>query len=90
LLFFRRKKGNFKTRATIGGVAIAVTALYALTVSYDITVRELAGYLLGSVVVLLGAMLAAIALVLVYKALKWLISRAVGKLTREGESGGHE
>lgn len=85
-MFFRgRKKRDFKTRATIGGLAIAVAALYALTVSYDITVRELAGYLLGSLAVLVGAMLAAVAVVLVVKGLRWCVRMLVEKF-----SGGHE
>jgi len=81
LFFKRRKKGNLKTRATLGGVAIAVTALYALTVSYDITIRELAGYLLGSVVVLLGAMFAAVLLVLVFKGIRWCLRALLMKIS---------
>ena len=81
-MFRGRRKGNFKTRATIGGVMIALTALWALTVSYDITWQELFAYLAGSVVVLLLAMLSAVALLLALKlvraALRWLARRLGG------------
>jgi len=79
-LFFRgRKKVSVLTRATLGSLMIAVAALWALTVSYDITWRELLGYLLGSLFVLVAAMASAIAVVVLFKLLRrggrWLIDR---------------
>lgn len=76
MIFRKRKRMNWKTRATIGGLAIAVAALYALAVSWDISPGRLIGYLLGSIVLVLGTMLAAALLVVLIK----LLGAAVRKL----------
>lgn len=79
MLFRRRKRISWKTRATIGGLGVAIAALYALAVSYDIAPGRLLNYLFGSVVLVLLAMLAALVLVvaskLVAKAIRALIHR---------------
>ena len=62
-------------RATFAGLAIALTSLWALTVSYDISREELLGFLVGSVLLLLGVLLTAALLVSVIKVLAWLISK---------------
>ena len=63
----RRRWLSVKTRATLGGLAIAVGSLYALTVSYDIPQSELLRFLAGSLMLLVGAALGAIVLVVVIK-----------------------
>ncbi|MDH7943678.1 hypothetical protein QGM61_07580 [Pseudohongiella sp. SYSU M77423] len=71
-----KRRVSVKTRATLGGLAIAVAALYALTVSYDIPLSELASFLIGSLAVVIGTMLLA---VLVVAAIK-LIARLIRKI----------
>lgn len=72
----RRRWLSVKTRATLGGLAIAVGSLYALTVSYDIPQSELLRFLAGSLMLLVGAALGAIVLVVVIK----LIAVSVRKI----------
>jgi cell division protein FtsX len=71
----KRRRIPFLMRATFAGLAIALTSLWALTVSYDISREELLGFLVGSVLLLLGVLLTAALLVSVIKILAWLISR---------------
>ena len=72
-------------RATFAGLAIALTSLWALTVSYDISREELLGFLVGSALLLLGVLLTAALLVSVIKILAWLISR-LRRPAREDET----
>lgn len=58
-----------RNRAVIGGLIIALGSIYALAVSYNIPGAELLWFLVGSALVLLAAMLAALCLVLVVKGL---------------------
>lgn len=58
-----------RNRAVIGGLIIALGSLYALTVSYNIPGVELLWFLVGSALVLLAAMVAAVFLVLLVKGL---------------------
>ena len=68
-----------KLRATLGLLAITVTALWALTVSYDISMADLRLFLFGSVTLLVGAAAAAILLVVCLKVVgagvRWLARR---------------
>lgn len=73
----RRRLLSVKTRATLGGVAIAVGSLYALTVSYDIPQAELLRFLAGSLMLLLGAVLGAVLLIVVIKGLSALLRRLI-------------
>jgi cell division protein FtsX len=81
----KRRRIPFLVRATFAGLAIALTSLWALTVSYDISREELLGFLVGSVLLLLGVLLTAALLVSVIKVLAWLISR-IKKTATEDES----
>lgn len=54
-----------KMRAALGGIFIALAALYALARSYDISLSALAGFFLGSAALLLGAMVGAVCVVFV-------------------------
>lgn len=58
-----------RNRAVIGGLIIAMGSIYALAVSYNIPQAELLWFLVGSALVLLAAMLAALFLVLIVKGL---------------------
>lgn len=58
-----------RNRAVIGGLIIALGSLYALTVSYNIPGVELLWFLVGSALVLLAAMVAAMFLVMLVKGL---------------------
>lgn len=58
-----------RNRAVIGGLIIGLGSIYALAVSYNIPRAELLWFLVGSALVLLAAMLAALILVLVVKGL---------------------
>ena len=73
-----KRRVSVKTRATLGGLAIAVAALYALTVSYDIPLSELASFLIGSLAVVIGTMLLAVLVVAAIKLMARLI-RKVGE-----------
>ena len=81
----KRRRIPFLIRATFAGLAIALTSLWALTVSYDISREELLRFLVGSVLLLLGVLLTAALLVSVIKGLSWLISR-IKKTATEDES----
>lgn len=74
----RRRRIPFLLRATFAGLAIALTSLWALTVSYDISREELTGFLVGSVLLLLGMLLMAALLVTIIKVTGILISRIKG------------
>jgi cell division protein FtsX len=74
----RRRKIPFLLRATFAGLAIALTSLWALTVSYDISREELTGFLIGSVLLLLGMLLMAALLVTIIKVIGVVISRIKG------------
>ena len=56
----KRRKTGVKLRVALGGIMIAVAALFALAVSYDISVREMSVYLLGSLALLLKRVLGVI------------------------------
>jgi hypothetical protein len=56
-----------KLRATLGLIAITLAALWALSVSYEIPRAEMFRFLLGSVMMLTGAMLSAVLVVVVLK-----------------------
>jgi formate/nitrite transporter FocA (FNT family) len=71
----RRRRIPFLLRATFAGLAIALTSLWALTVSYDISREELIGFLIGSVLLLLGVLISAALLVTGIKLLGFLFSR---------------
>ena len=71
----KRRRIPFLMRATFAGLTIALTSLWALTVTYDISREELLGFLLGSVLLLLGVLLTAALLVSFIKVMAWLISR---------------
>lgn len=60
---------------TLGLIAVAIASLWALTVSYDISRTELLGFLFGSALTLLAAMLAAVVLVVVLKSVTTLVRR---------------
>lgn len=70
-----RIKISRKTRATLGGVLIAVASLYALSKAYDISAANLFGFLLGSVLLVVATMLIAISLVFVSKKIMGLFRR---------------
>lgn len=78
----KRRKTGVKLRVALGGVMIALAALYALAVSYDISIRELSVYLLGSVALLVGTALGAIVVVIVFKLLKRVLGVVFGPLIR--------
>ena len=71
----RRRRIPFLARATFAGLAIALTSLWALSVSYDISREEMAGFLLGSILLLLGVLVAAALLVTCIKGILLLIAR---------------
>jgi len=81
----RRRRIPFLLRATFAGLAIALASLWALTVSYDISREELTGFLIGSVLLLLGMLLTAALLVTIIKGTGMLISRITGSGSGEDE-----
>lgn len=66
-----------KTRATIGGLCIALGSLYALSLSYNIPGAELLWFLMGSALVLVAAIIAAALLVVLVKLLTGLWRRVL-------------
>lgn len=70
----RRRRVPFLVRATFAGLAIAVTSLWALSVSYDISREEMTGFLVGSILLLLGVLVAAALLVSCIKVLAMLFA----------------
>jgi len=75
-----------RNRAVIGGLVIALGSIYALAVSYNIPGAELLWFLVGSALVLLAAMLAALFLVLIVKGLG-LMWRRLLPATQPGVEG---
>jgi len=74
----------------IGGLIIALGSIYALAVSYNIPGAELLWFLLGSALVLLSAMLAALFLVLIVKGLGMMWRRLLpGDEPGDGSSDRH-
>lgn len=78
----KRRKTPVKLRIAIGGIMIALVSLYALAVSYDISLREMSVYLLGSLALLVGTALGAVLLVVVFKLLKRFLVLVFGPLVR--------
>lgn len=75
-----------RNRAVIGGLIIAMGSIYALAVSYNIPRAELLWFLVGSVLVLLAAMIAALFLVLIVKGLSLMWRRLLpGTRPENGE-----
>lgn len=70
-----RRRIPFLVRATFAGLAIALTSLWALTVSYDIPKEELLRFFVGSVVMILAVLMAAALLVVLIKLPGIIISR---------------
>ena len=79
-----KSKRRFLIRATLGGLAIGLTSLWALTVSYDIPREELIRFLLGTVLMLVGVLAMAALLVLLIK----LPGMVLGKLSRRSDTDG--
>jgi len=80
--FLKRRKAPVKLRIAIGGIMIALASLYALAVSYDISMREMSVYLLGSVALLAGTALGAVVLVVVFKLVKRTLAPVFRPLIR--------
>ncbi|MEX1197560.1 MAG: hypothetical protein WEB57_06845 [Pseudohongiellaceae bacterium] len=80
-LLKRRGKGA-RLRMAIGGTVLTLAALYALAVAYDIPMREMSVYLLGSLALLLGTALGAIVVVIAFKLLKRVLSVLFGPVIR--------
>lgn len=78
----KRRKTGVKLRVALGGIMIALAALYALAVSYDISMREMSVYLLGSIALLVGTALGAIVVVIIFKLLKRVLGVVFGPLIR--------
>lgn len=78
----KRRKTGVKRRVAIGGIMIAMAALYALAISYDIPMRELGVYLLGSLALILGTALASLVVVVVFKLLKRVLAVVFAPLIR--------
>lgn len=62
-----KRRRRFLIRATLGGLVIGLTSLWALTVSYDIPREELIRFLTGSLLMLAGVLATAALLVLLIK-----------------------
>lgn len=71
----KRRRIPFLLRATFAGMAIALTSLWALTVSYDIPKEELWRFFVGSVVMIVLVLLAAALLVVLIKLPAIIINR---------------
>ena len=78
----KRRGKAAKMRVALGGAVLACAALYALAVAYDITLREMSVYLLGSFALLLGTAIGAIFVVIVFKLLRRLFLLLFGPLIR--------
>lgn len=78
----KRRKAGARLRVALGGVMLALAALFALAYSYDIPMRELSVYLLGSVALLVGTALGAIIVVILFKLLKRALGVVFGPLIR--------
>jgi hypothetical protein len=70
-----RRRIPFLVRATFAGIAIALTSLWALTVSYDISREELLRFFIGSVLMILGVLVLAALLVAFIKLPGIILSR---------------
>lgn len=77
-----------RNRAVIGGLIIALGSIYALAVSYNIPGAELLWFLVGSALVLLAAMLAALILVLMVKGLGLMWRRLLPGIESSDDAGG--
>lgn len=76
----KRRGKAVKMRVALGGAVLACAALYALAVAYDISLREMSVYLVGSVGLLVGTAIGAIAVVIVFKLLRRLFLLLFGPL----------
>lgn len=74
-----------RNRAVIGGLIIALGSIYALAVSYNIPGVELLWFLVGSALVLLAAMVAALFLVLLVKGLGMMWRRLLSRPRTQSE-----
>lgn len=74
-----RRRIPFLLRATFAGMAIALTSLWALTVSYDIPKEELLRFFVGSVVMILMVLVVAALVVVLIKLPGIVISRLRNK-----------
>lgn len=81
----RRRRIPFLIRATFAGMAIALTSLWALTVSYDIPKEELLRFFVGSVAMILLILVVAALLVLLIKLPGLLLSRFRDKPPRNND-----
>lgn len=70
-----RRRIPFLLRATFAGMVIALTSLWALTVSYDIPKEELLRFFIGSVVMILLVLCIAALLVVLIKLPGIIINR---------------
>lgn len=82
-----RLKLRKKTRATLSGLLIAIGSLYALAAAYDEARDNLWRFFISSVVLLGLIMLAAIALVALWSAVRWLWRRILTRATDENDDG---
>lgn len=67
-----RLKMRKNTRATLGGLAIAVASLYALAMAYDEARDNLWNFFVGTLALLALILVFAIAVVAVIYGLRWL------------------
>ncbi|MDO9520135.1 MAG: hypothetical protein Q8K97_01325 [Pseudohongiella sp.] len=74
-----RRRIPFLVRATFAGIAIALTSLWALSVSYDISAEELLQFFIGSVLMIAGVLVLAALLVAVIKLPGIIVRRIRGK-----------
>lgn len=71
-------KRRFLLHATIGGLLIGLTSLWALTVTYDISREELISFLLGTLLMFAIVLIAAALLVLLVKLPQLIFSKLRG------------
>ena len=81
-----KRKKRFLARAMIGMLAVSLTALWALTVSYDISREDLVSFLLGTLLMFGVVLVGAAVLVLLVKLPQLIISRLHGSSDDDKQS----
>ncbi|MFM1895998.1 MAG: hypothetical protein RLZZ385_1072 [Pseudomonadota bacterium] len=83
-LIFSFLKLPKKTAAVLGGIMIAMACLWGIALWQDITPRQLFGLFIGSLLLVLAVMLAAVLLVLLGKGILRLL-RKLGNQSQDSE-----
>ena len=74
-MIFSLLKIRKKTAAVLAGISAGLASVWVVAAWQDISLQELFGMLIGSILLLVGIMLAALCLVVVFSLLKKLLQK---------------